>query len=107
MPNDRRAVEMNCPKSLKACSAIGSSKLTLHHNRFACAVPESISRSKVLSLTVMWNMLGDGQELLASWISEEELQPFLYYSPKGFESSLLVLAGFLALLFAGSCAVGN
>ncbi|OLP88199.1 hypothetical protein AK812_SmicGene30504 [Symbiodinium microadriaticum] len=91
MPNDRRAVEMNCPKSLKACSAIGSSKLTLHHNRFACAVPESIRG----------NMLGNGQELLASWISEEELQPFLYYSPRVLESSLLVLAGFLALLFAG------
>ena len=101
LPSERRAVEINCPKSLRSCPANGSTKLTLHHNRFACAVPESISHSKVLSLTVMGNMLGDGQELLASWISEEELQPFLYYSPRVLESSLLVLAGFLALLLAG------
>ena len=97
-------VESNCPASFRTCSGSGLAKLTLHHNRFSCAVPEFISSSKVLSLVVMGNMLGDGTALASSWISKEERHPFLYYSPSVFKSNMLVLAGFLLLMLcAGFC----
>ena len=39
----------------------------------------------------MGNMLGNGREINASWILTEEKQPFLYYSPKVWNSHAQLL----------------
>ena len=72
--------------------------LTLHHNRFSCAVPESLGNNEVSGLVIMGNMLGNGSLLNAPWISREEQQLFLYYSPQVWKSTILVLTGFLLLM---------
>lgn len=65
------------------CGDKQSAKATFHHNRFSCEVPASISNaSDVHATVVMGNMVGHGYALNASWISAEENQAFLYYSPK-------------------------
>eukprot|EP00435_Cladocopium_sp_Y103_P056168 s406_g18.t2 len=93
-------IENNCPESLRKCPSSGIANITLHHNRFSCRVPESIAgttSTRVLGLVLMGNMLGDGNSL-SSWISKEENQPFLFYSPSLWTSNMLILAGFLALI---------
>ena len=65
------------------CEANRSARATFHHNRFSCEVPSRISKTSDIHATVvMGNMVGHGRELDVPWISAEENQAFLYYSPK-------------------------
>ncbi|CAK9039824.1 unnamed protein product [Durusdinium trenchii] len=91
-------IKVNCPQTLDACPHKGMVNLTLHHNRFSCAVPESLGNNEVSGLVIMGNMLGNGSLLNAPWISREEQQLFLYYSPQVWKSTILVLTGFLLLM---------
>lgn len=77
-------VRLNCPDLCGTCDSEGSSNATFHHNRFSCHVPDTISSNNtaIHATGVMGNMLGQGLRLNASWISAEENQAFLYYSPK-------------------------
>ena len=94
----RSQVRKNCPKSLGQCPATGSANLTLHRNRFSCKIPNSIGSADISGLVIMGNMLGDGSPLTSPWISIEEQQPFLYYSPDVWKSNLLVLIGLVILV---------
>ncbi|CAK9039992.1 unnamed protein product, partial [Durusdinium trenchii] len=47
----------------------------------------------------MGNMLGNGREISPSWILTEEKQPFLYYSPKVWNSHTQLLGGMYILFF--------
>lgn len=72
----------NCPKTCGSCDKHGlSAKITLHGNWLACRIPFAINRSSVLAIALMGNLLGDGTELNASWITEDgKSQKFLYFS---------------------------
>ena len=95
--DELQQLDANCPRSNGACPRNGLANITLHHNRFSCAVPESLGNSEVSSLAIMGNMLGNGSLLNAPWISREEQQPFLYYSPKAWKSTMPILTGCLML----------
>ncbi|CAK9019709.1 unnamed protein product [Durusdinium trenchii] len=88
-----RQAEANCPKLFNTCPTKGLVNVTLHRNRFSCAIPNSISNMHVSGLVMMGNMLGDGSPLNAPWISKEEHQPFLYYSPNIWKSNVFILTG--------------
>ena len=45
---------------------------------------------------VMGNMLGDGTMLNASWISPEEIQSFLYFSPRVWRANMFILSAWMA-----------
>lgn len=45
---------------------------------------------------VMGNMLGDGTMLNASWISPEEIQSFLYFSPRVWRANIFILSAWMA-----------
>ena len=78
---DTASLHANCPKTCGSCDKHGlSAKITLHGNWLACKIPFAISNSSVQATALMGNMLGDGTELNASWIPEEESQEFLYFS---------------------------
>ena len=91
--NQLRQAEANCPKLFNTCPTTGLVNVTLHRNRFSCAIPNSISNMDVSGLVMMGNMLGDGSPLNAPWISKEEHQPFLYYSPNIWKSNVFILTG--------------
>ena len=95
--NELRQIRSNCP-TLTGCPRHGTANLTLHRNRFSCAVPERVDNVTVTGLVVMGNMLGSGYELASSWILPEEKQSFLYYSHEVWQSNWHVLCGFLLLL---------
>lgn len=80
----------NCPKTCGSCAKHGlSAKITLHGNWLACKIPFAINRSRVQAIALMGNLLGDGTELNASWISEDgKSQKFLYFSEEVWESEL-------------------
>ena len=88
----------NCP-TLSGCSDQGVANLTLHRNRFSCAVPERVSRVNLTGLVIIGNMLGFGSELNSTWILPEEKQSFLYYSDEVWKTNLYLLSAFLMLLF--------
>ena len=80
----------NCPRWCNACPN-RTANITLHRNRLSGNIPSSISRTDVLGLCIMGNMLGNGREISPSWILTEEKQPFLYYSPKVWNSHTQLL----------------
>ncbi|CAK9049702.1 Probable leucine-rich repeat receptor-like protein kinase At5g63930, partial [Durusdinium trenchii] len=88
----------NCPRWCGACPN-GTANMTLHRNRLSGNIPSSISRTAVLGLCIMGNMLGNGRELNSSWILPAEKQPFLYYSPKVWNSHTQLLGGMYILFF--------
>ena len=83
---------VNCPRWCDACPN-GTANITLHRNHLSGKIPSSISRTGVLGLCIMGNMLGKGREINSSWILPEEKQPFLYYSPKVWNSHTQLLGG--------------
>ncbi|CAK9014826.1 Probable leucine-rich repeat receptor-like protein kinase At2g33170 [Durusdinium trenchii] len=96
-----KQIYANCP-TLMGCDRAGTANLTLHRNRFSCAVPKSLGSSKISGLVIMGNMLGSGRELNFSWIRPEEKQSFLYYSKEVWTSNQVVIAGFVLLFFFGA-----
>lgn len=95
-------IMMNCPRLCNLCETNRTARATFHHNRFSCEVPASISKTSDIHATVvMGNMVGHGRELDVSWISAEENQAFLYYSPKIWRDQMFVMCALLAL---GLCA---
>ncbi|CAK9015030.1 unnamed protein product [Durusdinium trenchii] len=93
-------VRLNCPDLCGTCDSEGSSNATFHHNRFSCHVPDTISSNNtaIHATGVMGNMLGQGLRLNASWISAEENQAFLYYSPKVWNDNLFVMVPMVLLV---------
>ena len=102
-PDEWELILENCPDLCGTCSKEGSANVTFHHNRFSCHVPDTISEnpeSPIHATAVMGNMLGEGLKLNASWISTQEQQAFLYYSPKVWEENCFVMVSMLLLLLA-------
>ncbi|CAL1137612.1 unnamed protein product [Cladocopium goreaui] len=96
------SIMMNCPRLCNRCERNRTARATFHHNRFSCEVPAHISKTSDIHATVvMGNMVGHGRELDVSWISAEENQAFLYYSPKIWSDQMFVMCALLAL---GLCA---
>ncbi|CAE7615129.1 RLP19 [Symbiodinium sp. CCMP2456] len=79
-------------------------KATLHGNHFSCQLPESlrIDGLPVHATVVMGNMVGVGRNITANWVSQTELQDFLYVSSKVWWGNMFVLAGLpMAILGTG------
>eukprot|EP00434_Breviolum_minutum_P035922 symbB.v1.2.031811.t1/scaffold3735.1/size51219/1 len=92
----------NCPKTCGSCDQhMLSAKITLHGNWLACRIPFAISNFSVQATALMGNLLGDGTELNASWIPEEESQEFLYFSEEVWKSEcwIFVELGLVSCLF--------
>ena len=92
---------MNCPDTCKSCLS-GSAYMVLHHNRLSCKLPENISGVEVHASALMGNMLGDGKILKASWVAPEELQAFLFYSPRVWRMHLQVILWIFVLLLGAA-----
>ncbi|CAK9113896.1 unnamed protein product [Durusdinium trenchii] len=97
-PHMFQHIVSNCPGWCDACQS-GTANITFHRNRLSGNIPSSINRTDVLGLSIMGNMLGNGREVNASWILPEEKQPFLYYSPKVWNSHTQLLGGMYVLFF--------
>ena len=93
-----REVLQNCPHACGVCPSFASSKATFHSNRFSCNVPAKMSIGTLHATAVMGNMLGDGTMLNASWISPEEIQSFLYFSPRVWRANMFILSVISSLL---------
>ncbi|CAK9068716.1 unnamed protein product [Durusdinium trenchii] len=95
--NEAEQVRKNCPDWCGVCPPVGA-QVMLHHNRLSCELPMSLSEVVPVHATaLMGNMLGDGRSLSASWISPEERQAFLFYSPAVWRTNLQVMASVLLL----------